>query len=412
MKPVKIIGMGQALHDITPEQMKIIKDADLLIGGTKLLVNFDNLNVQKIEIKNNLALIVKTIQAKIDSNKIVVLASGDPLFFGIGTYLIKKIGKENVKIYPNISSAAKAFSKINESWHDAKLISLHGKRSKKFDNLTDLFADKTKFGILTDKKKDPVWIARKIIANNMTDFSMCVLEELDTNNEKIRWFHDLSKVAENQFAHPNIVILKRDHSSTDSAKNRQIFPGMADGYFLHEKGLITKAEIRSIAISKLNFVNEDHLFWDLGSGSGSISIEVSSILTKGKIYAVEKNLDRISLIKKNILKYNVKNINVIHANLPDNFDKLPVPDRIFIGGGGKDLAEITECAVDKLALNGVIVVNTILIQNLEPVFKILKKQRLNPQAISVQISKSKDMPFGTRFEALNPVWIIYGKKEY
>ncbi|MCK5096888.1 MAG: precorrin-6Y C5,15-methyltransferase (decarboxylating) subunit CbiT, partial [Desulfobacteraceae bacterium] len=160
-----------------------------------------------------------------------------------------------------------------------------------------------------------------------------------------------------------------------------------------------------------NFVSDNHVFWDLGAGSGSVSIEASSIITKGKIFAVEKNKDRITLINMNISRFNVPNIKAIHVQLPQSLEKLPEPDRIFIGGGGKDLAKITEHAINKLAINGIIVINTVLIQNLESVFSIMKKKKLNPKSISVQISRSKSMPYGDRFEALNPVWIIYGKKE-
>jgi len=337
-----------------------------------------------------------------------VLASGDPLFFGIGTYLVKKIGKENVQIFPNISSIAKAFSKINESWHDAHLISLHGKRS---NNISAVFSGKEKFGILTDKKKDPAWIAQKIIEKEESGFSMCVLERMETDEEKITWYDDLSKVAEKKFLHPNIVILKRKPLSPNSANIKQIHIGMEDHNFFYEKGLITKSEIRSIVLSKLNFVTDNHIFWDLGAGSGSVSIEASSTLTNGMIYAVEKNKNRVSLINKNISKFNVPNIKVINAQLPKALEKIPLPDRIFIGGGGKNLGKITEQAINKLAINGIIVINTVLIQSLESVFSIMENKGLNPHAISVQISKSKSMPHGNRFEALNSVWIIYGKKE-
>ena len=423
MIPVKIIGIGLNSDDITVKQDKIIKAADLLIGGTKQLEVYKSLIVKKIEIKNNLSVIEETILKEMGSKNIVVLASGDPLFYGIGAFLIKKIGRKNIEIFSNVSSVARAFSKINEPWHDAQLLSLHGNRS---DNLSAncwsdnswsdpfwsaLFSGKTKFGILTDKKKDPAWLAQKIIDKKEEGFSMCVLERLDSKQEKKTWFDKLEKVALQNFLHPNIVILKRKPLSLYSKDIKQVSIGMDDDNFFVEKGLITKSEIRSIVISKLNFVSDNHVFWDLGAGSGSVSIEASSIITKGKIFAVEKNKDRITLINMNISRFNVPNIKAIHVQLPQSLEKLPEPDRIFIGGGGKDLAKITEQAINKLAINGIIVINTVLIQNLESVFSIMKKKKLNPKSISVQISRSKSMPYGDRFEALNPVWIIYGKKE-
>ncbi|MCK5098333.1 MAG: precorrin-6y C5,15-methyltransferase (decarboxylating) subunit CbiE [Desulfobacteraceae bacterium] len=413
MIPVKVIGIGLNPDDITVKQDKLIKTADLLIGGTEQLAFFKDLPIKKVEIKNNLAFIVETILNNMEASNIVVLASGDPLFYGIGSYLVKKIGSDNIVIYPNVSSVAKAFSKINKPWQNAQLISLHGNRSKNISNLfgSDDFPGEKTFCLLTDKKKDPAWIAQKIIDKKKQGFAMCVLERLETKEEKITWFEDLTKVGKNKFLHPNIVILTKTPISPDSYNIKQIHIGMEDHNFFCEKGLITKSEIRSIVLSKLNFVSKNHIFWDLGAGSGSVSIEVSSLIPKGSIYAVEKNIDRISLIEKNISRFNTNNIKVIHAQLPDGFEKMPIPDRIFIGGGGKNLRTITERAINKLSTNGIIVVNTVLMQNLEPVVSLMKDMGLKPKSLSVQISRSKSMPYGDRFESLNPVWIIYGKKE-
>ncbi|MCK5312721.1 MAG: precorrin-6y C5,15-methyltransferase (decarboxylating) subunit CbiE [Desulfobacteraceae bacterium] len=414
MIPVKIIGIGLSPDDITVKQEKIINNANLLIGGTEQLKVFKNLNTKKLEIKNNLSFIVENIQKDMNSSNIVVLASGDPLFYGIGSYLIKKIGKENVKIYSNVSSVAKAFSKINEPWQNAQLLSLHGDRSKNILKIfgSGIVSGKKMFCLLTDKKKDPAWIAQKIIDKKDLSFTMCVLERLETKEEKITWFEDLTKIKENKFLHPNIVILKKTPSSPDSSNINQIYIGMEDHNFFCEKGLITKSEIRSIVLSKLNFVSKSHIFWDLGAGSGSVSIEASSLIPKGSVYAVEKNTDRINLIKSNISHFNTQNIKVIHAQLPDGLEKMPNPDRIFIGGGGKDLKTITEYAINKLLKNGIIVVNTVLIQNLESVATLMKDMGLKTKSISVQISRSKSMPYGDRFESLNPVWIIFGKKDF
>jgi precorrin-6B C5,15-methyltransferase / cobalt-precorrin-6B C5,C15-methyltransferase len=413
MIPVKVIGIGLSPDDITVKQDKLIRNADILIGGARQLKIFDDLNVRKIKIKNNLGIIVETIQKNIDSSNIVVLASGDPLFYGIGSYLIKKIGEKKVEVLPNISSVAKAFSKINKSWQNAHLLSLHGNRS---ENISILFepvvsSNDKWFCLLTDKTKDPAWIAKKLIDKNETGFTMCILEKLDSKDEKITWYDDLEKIKENTFLHPNIVILKKEPSSPVLPNSNHVKIGINDEKFHCENGLITKSEIRSIVLSKLNFVSRDHVFWDLGAGSGSVAIEASSFIPKGRIFALEKNQYRISLIEKNLSAFNVKNINVIQAQLPDGLAKLPIPDRIFIGGGGKDLKAIAQNAITKLSINGIIVINTILIQNLEPVVAIMKDLGIKPQILSVQISRSKDMPFGDRFEPLNPVWIIHGKKE-
>ncbi|MDH4205765.1 MAG: precorrin-6Y C5,15-methyltransferase (decarboxylating) subunit CbiT, partial [Desulfobacteraceae bacterium] len=190
----------------------------------------------------------------------------------------------------------------------------------------------------------------------------------------------------------------------------QLTLGMPDQMFAHDKGLITKAEVRSVTLSKLQLESE-HILWDLGAGSGSVSIEASLFIKKGKIIAVEQRGDRIEHIKENKKRFGVRNLDVIHATLPFDMEKLPTPDRIFIGGGGKDLANIIESAGGYLKKNGIMVINTILIQNVENALKTLKHIGLNTEIIQVQVSRQMDMPWGEMLKAQNPVWIISGKGE-
>jgi precorrin-6Y C5,15-methyltransferase (decarboxylating) len=340
-------------------------------------------------------------------NKIVVLASGVPLFYGIGSTLSRHIDKRYLVIHPNISSVAAAFAAIGEPWHDARVVSLHGSASQAFP-FTSL-ARETKVAFLTDQIRDPAFIAGRLHHLELERFSLCVLENLGTASEKISWFDDYTRVSVQKFAHPNIVVLLKNGTSRKNVPHGT-HVGMSDALYRHFKGLITKSEIRSISLSKLELIKRDHILWDIGAGSGSVGIEASFQIPWGQVFAVEKNPMRIGDITHNIKLFDQSNIRVLNLDFPQGSDQLKDPDRIFIGGGGSQLEKIMNTCCDRLNEQGVIVVNTILIQNTETAIRILKENKFSYEMVQVQVSRSKPMPYGDRLEPLNPVWIISGRK--
>ena len=404
MKPVSIIGIGLAPKDITQEQKDIINCADILVGGKRHLSFFKNSTAEKKQITKNLKEIICYIKTHMLTKNIVVLASGDPLYFGIGSLLVKSLGPEHVCIYPNITSVAAAFSRIKEPWHDVCVVSLHGRSETK--SLMDAIGSYDKIAVYTDRANNPAMIAGLLADNHIDNYHMCVLEQLGTDRERIRWF-DFSEKFCMDVSEPNMVVLKRARSIKKQSKR---YVGMNDHLFDHENGLITKAEVRAVTLSKLLLNNKDLILWDLGAGSGSVSIEASLFITGGTIFAVEKNKARIRQIINNANRFHAHNIKIVHATLPEGLDNLLLPDRIFIGGGGKDLEKIIQRSCSALKKKGVIVINTVLIQNIEIALKTLTHLGFQTDTVQVQINKSRNMPWGDRFEAHNPVWIITGRK--
>jgi precorrin-6Y C5,15-methyltransferase (decarboxylating) len=402
MDPVKIIGVGMSPQDLTDRHLKLIEQADILVGGKRLLDFFKDSIAQKKSIGKNIDDVSNFVKKKMKGHNIVVLASGDPLFFGIGARLLRVLGPENVVIYPNISTVAAAFARIKEPWNDAQIISLHGKKNER--QLLEALEKEDKLAVFTDPKKNPAWLASRLIENDKVDFQMCVLEELGSSSERFGWY-SLSQAVTMEFSTPNLVVLKRDAKHSDTKAH--LFLGMPDSWFAHQEGLITKSEVRAVTLSKLR-LSTNHILWDLGAGSGSISIEASSFVKKGQIFAVEKSPQRIEQIRRNKKRFNVKNLEVIQSVLPEGLAGLPAPDRIFIGGGGKDLTKIIKTAAAHLKPNGIMVINTVLIPNLQVTNETLHRLDFQTDIVQVQISRSTDMPWGERLEAQNPVWIISG----
>ncbi len=402
MKRINIIGMGMGPEDLTARHRRIIAKADILVGGRRLLAHFKDLPTQKKPIRKNIDSIIAFIKRKCKNQKIVVLASGDPLFYGIGHRLTDALGARNIRIFPNINSVAAAFARIKESWNDARVISLHGRQNE--SELFRALESENKIALFTDPNKNPAWLAKRLIEKEFINFKMCVLEALGSDAERFRWY-PLEKAAGMDFVNPNMVVLKR--SPLKPVARQPVCLGAPETRYDHQGGLITKSEIRAIALSKLRLAT-DHILWDLGAGSGAISIEASLFIKKGKIVAVEKNPVRVEHIRNNKKQFKVRNLEIVQSVLPRGLSTLPRPDRIFIGGGGKDIKAIVSAAAKYLKSGGRMVINTVLIPNLQDVLTALYQLKFETDVIQVQINRSRQMPWAQRFEAQNPVWIISG----
>ena len=404
MKPIAIIGVGMTLEDLTARHQEIINQADILVGGRRLLKLFEESRAQKKIIGKNIDGIVNFVKREMKRKRVVVLASGDPMFFGIGRRLVKAIGAKNTRVYPNISSVSAAFARIKEPWDDVRIISLHGREHE--SRLIKALEEENKIALFTDPKHNPAWLAARLLEYQFINYEICVLETMGSVSEKIKWC-SLAEAAEMKFAEPNMVVLMR--RPIGSKEKKPLVLGTPDSWYTHDKGLITKSEIRVLALSKLRLAT-DHILWDLGAGSGSVAVEAGLFVKKGKIFAVEKQAERVAQIKMNKKRFGIGNLTAIQALLPQGLKKLPRPDRIFIGGGGRQLKSIITSAAQFLKPQGVMVINTVLIPNAETARSTLDKLDFKTEVIQVQINRSRPMPWAERLEPLNPVWIITGMR--
>ena len=401
--------MGQSRDDLTGRHLKLIENCDLLVGGKRLLALFDRKPEKTLVISKEIAPVLEQIKKAAQTQDVVVLGSGDPLFHGIGATLRRTILPEHLVFHPNVSSVAAAYALIKEPWQEALLVSLHGKNAARFP-FGDI-KEHPSTAFLTDPKKNPVWIARHLLNNGFHNAQVCVLESIgNPEKERITWFDSPRQMEDLSFTDPNIVIVKPARKKKCHVP-RETYLGMDESEFVHQKGLITKSEIRSVSLSKLKLAAKDLVLWDIGAGSGSVSMEAAvHFLTEGKIFAFEKKPDRIKDIKANAARFGCKNVHVSQTPFPEGADDIDRPDRIFIGGGGRGIQEILSSSCARLKPGGIIVVNTVLLQTLEKTFAHLENAGMSPEAVQIQVSRTKGMPFGHRFNALNPVWIISGSK--
>lgn len=403
METIYIIGMGMSDRDLTAAHLEIIQSADLLIGGQRHLACFSHLQMNTHTITGCIEEVIDVIQNQKPGRRIVVLASGDPLFYGIGARLSKALGPDRVTVLPNISSIAAAFARIKVPWDDARIVSLHG-RDRKY-HLLEALKSRMPVAVLTDRKQTPDWLAGWLMDQGTSGVQMVVCEQMGTAREHIGRY-DLSQVAAQQFNQPNVIILM--HSCTDGVEKTLHF-GMADDAYDHQRGLITKSEVRAVTLAKLS-LRPGQTLWDLGAGSGSVGIEASVLLGPGRILAVEQKAERVAIIKENAKRFGVFNHRTLKAELPKGMKQLPSPDRIFVGGGGRNLKEIIQRSIERLAADGIIVINTVLLDNMTVAVTSLETAGLETDVVQLQVNRSKSMPWSRRLEAYNPVWIVSGKK--
>jgi len=403
--PVAIIGMGMSPDDLTAVHLDVIAAADLLVGGRRHLAPFQDKVPETFTVTADLKKLAQVVRDGIRrAKRVVVLASGDPLYFGIGSYLARTLGPDNVRIYSNITSVAAAFARIGEPWQDVPVISLHGRRQE--ERLIRALGQSDRIAVFTDPTCTPQWVGSFLKRRKALDFRIGVFECMGTDAERVSW-HRPETIGEQDFNSPNMVILKR--MAGEGGERPNLHLGMPESAYAHEQGLITKAEVRAVTLARLA-LGPRQVLWDLGAGSGAVAIEASLLMPGGRIVAVEKNPNRIEQIRTNRDRFGVANLEVVETLLPDGLGSLPDPDRVFIGGGGKALIELITKVCRRLTGAGVLVVNTVLMDNLHDTLRCLRSNDMDTDVVQIQASRSQPLADSERMQAMNPVWIIRGRR--
>lgn len=398
---VYIIGVGAGgAASLLPEICQLIDQAEMVFGGERLLRMFPSLTGQKFVLTNNLSEAADLIKRNLGSKRMAVLASGDPGFHGITRYLTKELGKDAVEIVPNVSAMQLAFARIKESWDDAVLTSVH---SRPIDDIIDVVRGNHKIGILTDEKHTPGEIARVLKEHGIENCRAYVCQDLSTHNESII-ATDLYSLKQKRFSPLNILILLREPSETRTQQRLGI---PEEKFYRQREGFITKLEVRAVSLAKLA-LTENSIVWDIGAGSGAISIEASFLAYRGSIFAIEKSADAVAIIRKNVRRFGRHNIQVVRVSAPDRLEDLPAPDAIFVGGSGGRMAEIISAAGVRLKPGGRVVVNVVTLETLHRTIEALQASGFTFEVTLVNVARSTNVIELTRFEALNPIFVITG----
>lgn len=397
---VCVVGIGDDGADgLLPEAKACVQRAQVLVGGKRQLAFFPDFPGERMVLGSRLAEVVAWIEERAATERVVVLASGDPLYYGIGSFLVKRLGSERVRVIPHLSSVQLAFARCGEPWQDATVISLHGRPMTGLAQKIDSLA---RVALLTDVQNSPRRIAAYLLEFGMTEYEMFVGENLGGPEERTGRY-SLFEAARMEFAPLNVVILLRD-----AAASARVWPlGIDDSEFSQRKpdrGLITKKEIRVLSLSELG-LRPDSVLWDIGAGTGSVSIEAVLHTPGLRVYAIEKNEPDLLNLRKNQVKFRTDFV-AVHGRAPARLDEFENPDAVFIGGSGGELEEILKVCAARLNRQGRIVVNAATLETLATAQKVLKELRFEVAISLIQTARSKPILNLTRFEGMNPVYIV------
>ncbi|MCM3003701.1 precorrin-6y C5,15-methyltransferase (decarboxylating) subunit CbiE [Priestia koreensis] len=395
---IKVIGIGDSgVASILPTYQQWIDESELLVGGERMLDFFPNFQGEKRSITSGLSSLVEEL--KNETRQTVVLASGDPLFYGIGSYLSKKLP---IELYPSVSSIQLAFARIGEGWQDATMISVHG---RSMTGLAQKIDGQKKIVLLTDHENSPSIIAKYLLSYGMDEYEMFVGENLGGEKERTGWW-TLTDACEHSFSPLNVVVLKQ-------VKNGPVWSlGIDDHEFYQrkpEKGLITKKEVRTLSVSALE-LTDTSVVWDVGTCTGSVAIEAARISRHGSVYAIEKNEGDLANCYLNMHKFRT-DFTAVLGKAPDRLQEFPDPDAVFIGGTAGDMNGILDQSCERLKPNGRIVLNAVTIENMMDAVRGFKERGFAVDIMLIQASRSKPILNLTRFDALNPIYIITARRE-
>ncbi|MFQ3683230.1 precorrin-6y C5,15-methyltransferase (decarboxylating) subunit CbiE [Roseiflexus sp.] len=400
-RPILVVGMTDAGEAGMPVALRDrIIGASLLVGGQRHLAAFPEFSGDRLFIGASVEPALERLkQAWEDGETAVVLASGDPLWYGIGATLRRVLPPEALEVVPAPTSAQLAFAALAEPWHDAALLSAHG---RPLDAVIAGVLTAPKAAILTDQQHTPNRIATALIDAGLPPATHCaVCEHLGGPMQRVVRT-TLHGATEQTWAALNVFVVWNDSYTGQSP----VPPGLPDDVFSTEAGQITKREVRLLSLAELA-LQPGEVLWDIGAGSGSVAIEAARACPTARVYAVERRERFITHIRENLHRFPAPNLYIIHSEAPDACAGCPDPHAVFVGGSGGRMAEIVHLAQRRLNLQGRLVLNLVALQHVQQAVTLLPDARV----IQAQINRGAPIQSMLRLEALNPVFLVVWRKE-
>jgi precorrin-6B C5,15-methyltransferase / cobalt-precorrin-6B C5,C15-methyltransferase len=402
-----VVGVGPgAIELMLPAAKSIIEESDIIAGGKRNLELFADLQKESFVIGNNLDELYNFIITNIKRKKIVVLASGDPGLYSITEFLKVKLPDTDIEVVPGISSLQYLCCKIKLSRDDMKITSVHGRKQ---EDLISIIKNNNKVAVFTGGEYSPDKICRELFEKGITNVRITVGENLSYQAEKVI-SGTPEEIGRIDFDKLTLMITERISNSQDLMKLWDYSThGVPDELFIRGEVPMTKEEVRALSLSKLR-LKTDSIVYDIGAGTGSVSIECGLKCPEGKIYSIEKNIEALGLIGENIDRFGLVNIDIVKGEAPVDIKGLPKPDRVFIGGSGGNMDAILKW-IDENCDKVRVVINTITIESAYEAIKGLEKIGFeNIEITNISVSRSKKAGDKHLMQAINPVYVICGEK--
>lgn len=386
---------GQAALDALAAAEVIVGSARQL-AGVAVTVSAD---VIRVELRGPLDAMFDRLAAELAAGRrVCVLASGDPGFFGIVRALGRRFEPDDLLVHPAPSSVALAYARMGRSWDDAAVVSAHGRPLQDAVSavLAAVQSGAPSVAVLTSPDNPPHVVARAVVEAGLGPCNAAVASHLGDHGREVVHRTDVAGVAASTFDPMSVVLLFP--VLQQAVAHRTLVWGQPEQEFAHRDGMITKAEVRAVALGKLALPRSGVL-WDVGAGSGSVAIECARLVPGLHVIAIERAVEDAERIRANAEQHGVR-VEVIEGEAPDALAALRAPDRVFIGGGGLDVLDFV---LGRLRPNGVVVANYAVVDR-----AVTAGERLGNV---VQVSVSRGVATGSigmRLRAENPVFVCWG----
>lgn len=399
---VNIVGIGPGNPDLlTGEARQAIAASNILLGDKRMLSAFaDSSKTVYDTIKTSA---IAEVAAKADPAKdvLAVLVSGDVGFFSLAKTISGKLPDCECVRYCGISSLVYFASKLQLSWDDAKIVSMHGRDQ----NLVAAVAQNKKVFSLTGGDHSPQALCKQLCEHGLGQVLVYVGENLSYPEEKITQ-GTAEEISALNFPSLSVMMLLNDEANCFEPTVH----GLADDLFMRSKVPMTKQEVRSVSMSKLMPKATD-VIYDIGAGTGSCSVELALIAKQGKVWAFERNPVAVELLGKNKELFGLTNLDVIAGEALENIKAMPAPDCVFVGGSGGDLCEMLDVIYAKNSKCR-IVINAITVETLAQVAAYYKEHPdYSLEIVNVFVARSKKLGSYNLMMAQNPVYVMTALKK-
>jgi precorrin-6Y C5,15-methyltransferase (decarboxylating) len=350
---LSVVGIGEdGLSGLTPIARAALDQAEVLVGGTRHLAMLPNDARRRLVWANPLIRTLDEIAA-LKGKAVCVLATGDPMWFGVGVTLRHRFGLDDMRVIPSPSAFSLAAARLGWPLADVECLTVHG---RPLDRIRPFVQPGAKLLVLATDGETPGQAAKLLIEMGYGASRLTALERLSSAQEKTR---TATASAWDGLRVADLNTLAIDCVATPDARVLARVPGLPDEVFTHD-GQLTKREARAITLAALAPLPGQCL-WDVGAGCGSVAIEWLRAARGTTAHAIERDPQRAAMIAENALALGVPELAVVPGHAPEQFANLPQPDAIFIGGGVTDDGML-DAARDALRSGGRLVCNTVTLE--------------------------------------------------
>lgn len=390
MKQVAVIGIGMSAATATAEALSFIRQADVLLGAKRMTDEFAFLGkpVKALYRPDEVEAAIRESGAE----RFAVLVSGDVGFYSGAAGLVERLGAYDLKLIPGVSSVSYFFAKCGLPWQDAALVSCHGTD-------TDLVGAVRRNRLTFALTGDIARLSDSLCVAGFGHLPVTAGENLGLPGERMTR-HTAESLREHTFSSLSVLLIENE---TFDARART---GIPDDEFIRGESPMTKAEVRAACLSKLAVRPED-LCYDIGCGTGSVTVELALSAYRGRVYAIDRNEEALTLTRRNCARFHIGNVETVCGAAPEIFSSLPAPDAAFIGGSGGRMDDIFRALLLKNP-HVRLVVTAVALETVSAAAEAFRKAGIEPEIVQISVARAKKAGELHMMIGQNPVFLLSG----